>query len=255
MGNGDKYSSIYIFVLTVCNAREVALGRICTTCQGFLDQAHRQASKNTRNAGQSSIITPPSTKMYKVLELLEEIQRESSGRDKTIVFSQWTSMLDVLEQRLRARNAVFTRFDGSMNEADRQRALETIRSDPKTHAILISLKAGGVGLNLACCNRVILLDPWWNPAIEEQAFDRVHRICQTKPVLIYKLTVENTIEDWLLEMQDNKRRIAHITLDHGRVPPETRLTTEGILNYFQRVLSRWRGSENTSLDGIKLFGC
>lgn len=88
--------------------------------------------------------------------------------------------------------------DGSMRPGPRNDALEAIKSDPSVRIILISFKAGSTGLNLVCCNHVILLDMWWNPALEDQAFDRAHRLGQRKEVRIWKLTIEDTVEDRML---------------------------------------------------------
>ena len=95
-----------------------------------------------------------------------------------------------------------------MRPDQRERALQKIKTDPLCKIILISFKAGSTGLNLTCCSRVLLMDLWWNPQIEEQAFDRAHRMGQTRDVHIYKLSVRNSVEERLLEMQDKKRQLA-----------------------------------------------
>lgn len=99
-----------------------------------------------------------------------------------------------------------------MNSDQRKAAIERIKESRSTRVILISFKAGGTGLNLTCCNRVILIDMWWNPALEDQAFDRAHRYGQTKDVTIYKLIVESSIEQRILELQDKKRALAAAAL-------------------------------------------
>ena len=135
-----------------------------------------------------------------MLGLLEDFDNQSKG-DKTIVFSQFTSFLDLVEDALRARGCNFTRYDGSMRRNAREEALQRIRTDDGVRVILISFKAGSTGLNLTCCNRVILCDLWWNPQIEEQAFDRAHRLGQTKSVYIYKLSIDGTVEQRILALQ------------------------------------------------------
>lgn len=87
-----------------------------------------------------------------------------------------------------------------MKKSEREVALRKIKSSKRTHVILVSFKAGSTGLNLTCCNNVILVDLWWNPALEEQAFDRAHRLGQERDVDIYKLTIENTVEDRILQV-------------------------------------------------------
>lgn len=127
-----------------------------------------------------------STKLRKTLALLDEFRAQAKD-DKTIIFSQFTSFLDLLEPALRAEGVEFVRCtwdadadDGTMTRVAREAALQAIRTRPETRVILISFKAGSTGLNLTCCNRVILCDLWWNPQIEEQAFDRAHRyVCVT----------------------------------------------------------------------------
>ncbi|KIJ37106.1 hypothetical protein M422DRAFT_178448, partial [Sphaerobolus stellatus SS14] len=133
-----------------------------------------------------------------ILELLELIGEKSDGQDKTIIFSQFTSMLDLIEPFLKDAGIRYVRYDGSMNAKQREESLERIRSNKTTRVILISFKAGGAGLNLTSCNNVILVDLWWNPALEEQAFGRVHRYGQEKDVMIYKLTIDKTIEERIL---------------------------------------------------------
>ena len=99
-----------------------------------------------------------------------------------------------------------------MLKPQRDEALEKIRTSAKTHVILISFKAGSTGLNLTCCNNVILVDLWWNPALEDQAFDRAHRLGQTRDVNIHKLSVPDTVETRILELQDKKRALATAAL-------------------------------------------
>jgi len=123
---------------------------------------------------------------------------------KILVFSQFTSMLSILEENIKLRNYKYTKLTGSTRKRE-----EVIEEFTKGDAqiFLISLKAGGVGLNLVEADTVIHYDPWWNPAVENQATDRAHRIGQTKSVFVYKLIVENTIEQKILELQKKKQAI------------------------------------------------
>ncbi|TFK56558.1 hypothetical protein OE88DRAFT_1649913 [Heliocybe sulcata] len=134
------------------------------------------------------------------------------GVVKTIVFSQWTSMLDKVEDALEAAGIRYERLDGTMKRDDRTRAMEVLKHDPGCEVLLVSLKAGGVGLNLTAAQRVYLMDPYWNPAVENQAVDRIHRLGQTRPVTTVKLIIENTIEARLLEVQRKKTELANMTL-------------------------------------------
>ncbi|TFY77491.1 hypothetical protein EWM64_g6519 [Hericium alpestre] len=157
-----------------------------------------------------------SAKIRKILELLQAIETRGEG-EKTIVFSQFTSMLDLIEQFLAYEGVKFVRYDGSMTKDKREASLEKIRNSKSTNVILISFKAGGVGLNLTACNNVILTDLWWNPALEEQAFDRAHRFGQERDVNIYKLTIDKTVEERILALQDTKRALADAALSGDKL--------------------------------------
>ncbi|EMD41937.1 hypothetical protein CERSUDRAFT_129183 [Gelatoporia subvermispora B] len=134
------------------------------------------------------------------------------GIVKTVVFSQWTSMLDKIEDALEAAGIRYDRLDGTMKRDERTRAMEALKNDPGCEVLLVSLKAGGVGLNLTAAQRVYLMDPYWNPAVENQAVDRIHRLGQTRPVTTIKLIIENSIEARLLEVQRKKTELANMTL-------------------------------------------
>jgi len=125
-----------------------------------------------------------------------------------LFFSQWTSMLDLLEKPLQERGYEFVRLDGGMSQANRQNAVERFNLDPLVKVFLVSMKAGGLGLNLTGGSRVFLLDPWWNPAAEDQAIDRVHRIQQTREVIVYRFLIEGTVEERIRELQEKKRNLA-----------------------------------------------
>ncbi|KAI0639627.1 SNF2 family N-terminal domain-containing protein [Trametes polyzona] len=134
------------------------------------------------------------------------------GVTKTVVFSQWTSMLDKIEDALEIANIRYDRLDGTMKRDERTRAMDALKNDPGCEVLLVSLKAGGVGLNLTAAQRVYLMDPYWNPAVENQAVDRIHRLGQTRPVTTVKLIIENSIEARLLEVQKKKTELANLTL-------------------------------------------
>ncbi|KAF8513714.1 SNF2 family N-terminal domain-containing protein [Hysterangium stoloniferum] len=162
-------------------------------------------------------LLPTSAKIRKILELLDTIDEHGDGDEKTIIFSQFTSMLDLLEPFLQQRGIKHVRYDGSMTQKQREASLEKIRTNKSTRVILISFKAGGAGLNLTACNNVILVDLWWNPALEEQAFGRVHRYGQERDVMIYKLTVDKTIEQRILGLQEKKRQVASAALSGDKI--------------------------------------
>uniref|UniRef100_A0A0W0FGG1 Dna repair protein rad5 n=1 Tax=Moniliophthora roreri TaxID=221103 RepID=A0A0W0FGG1_MONRR len=134
------------------------------------------------------------------------------GIVKTVVFSQWTTMLDKVEDALEVAGIRYDRLDGTMKRDDRTRAMEALKHDPGCEVLLVSLRAGGVGLNLTAAQRVYLMDPYWNPAVENQAVDRIHRLGQTRPVTTVKLIIQGTIEDRLLQVQKMKTELANLTL-------------------------------------------
>jgi SNF2 family DNA or RNA helicase len=140
-------------------------------------------------------------------ELLEEIL---DGGHRVLVFSQFVSMLTLLREQLTAEGVEFCYLDGSTtNRGDVVERFQTNHSIP---VFLISLKAGGVGLNLTGADTVIHFDPWWNPAVEDQATDRAHRIGQTRVVTSYKLITRGTVEEKILALQQRKRDVIQATL-------------------------------------------
>jgi superfamily II DNA or RNA helicase/predicted DNA-binding antitoxin AbrB/MazE fold protein len=140
-----------------------------------------------------------SGKYEQFIELLEEVL---VSKDKVLVFSQFTSMLDILENNLKNKKIEYLRLDGLTK--NRQEIVDRFNEDEKVRVFLISLKAGGVGLNLTSASAVFLYDPWWNPMAEQQAVDRAHRIGQKKKVNIYKFITKNSIEEKILKLQERK---------------------------------------------------
>ncbi|KAK0213994.1 SNF2 family N-terminal domain-containing protein [Armillaria fumosa] len=151
--------------------------------------------------------------MIKILRMIRQRSRQTGVKEKTIVFSRWTGVLDRLTSILDRYHFKSVMYDGRMNKAAKDLAIQDITvAESDIDVMLVSLMAGGTGLNLVACNNVIFMDLWWNPAVEEQAFNRVHRIGQTKPVEVYKLVVPNTIEDKVLQMQAKKTQLANDVL-------------------------------------------
>jgi SNF2 family DNA or RNA helicase len=136
-------------------------------------------------------------------------------RDKVIVFSQWTSMLDLVEAALRDSGYAFRRVDGSLSLAQREEQLCDFKTRPSVCVLLLSLRAASLGLNLVVANHVVLLDLWWNPAVEDQAIDRTHRIGQSKGVHVTRITVKDTVEDRILQLQQRKREIVNAAFGTG----------------------------------------
>ncbi|CAB46673.1 DNA translocase Rhp16b [Schizosaccharomyces pombe] len=181
-----------------------------------------------------------SSKIREILKILSLDEQEEDdtvrGLRKTIIFSQFTTFLDIIDLHLRKAGIGFVRYDGRMNNRAREKSLDLLRSDSGTQVLLCSLKCGALGLNLTCASRVILCDVWWNPAIEEQAIDRVHRIGQRRDVLVYKLVVENTIEEKIVELQNLKRDLAKQALGDGKksVFTSKKLTLNDLLFLFNK---------------------
>jgi len=138
--------------------------------------------------------------------LVEQLSELIDEGHKALVFSQFTSMLALVRERLDSEKIVYEYLDGKTR--DRKRCVERFQSDEKCPVFLISLKAGGLGLNLTAADYVFILDPWWNPAVETQAIDRAHRIGQTQHVFAYRLICQDTVEQRIAELQEQKRELA-----------------------------------------------
>ncbi|KAG6722257.1 hypothetical protein I3842_03G151600 [Carya illinoinensis] len=173
-----------------------------------------QAAKTTIKGFRSSSILnriqlddfQTSTKME---ALREEIRFmvERDGSAKGIVFSQFTSFLDLINYSLHKSGIDCVQLVGSMSMSARDAAIKRFTEDPDCRIFLMSLKAGGVALNLTVASHVFLMDPWWNPAVERQAQDRIHRIGQYKPIRIVRFVIENTIEERILKLQEKKELV------------------------------------------------
>jgi non-specific serine/threonine protein kinase len=163
----------------------------------------------------------------KLDELTREIT-ENIGNHKALVFSQFLGMLGLIRQKLTELGVKFEYFDGSTSAPDREKAIQSFQNDDEVRVFLISLKAGGVGLNLTAADYVYIVDPWWNPAVEQQAIDRTHRIGQTKNIFAYRMICKDTIEDKILQLQDKKRSLARdlVADDTGFVKTLTREDVE-----------------------------
>jgi SNF2 family DNA or RNA helicase len=138
------------------------------------------------------------------------LEEAAADGHKALVFSQWTSLLDLIEPKLTEAKLRFTRLDGSTR--DRAGVVAHFQSDSGPPVMLVSLKAGGAGLNLTAADHVFLVDPWWNPAVEDQAADRAHRIGQQRPVMIHRLVALGTVEERILALQSEKRALAEAAL-------------------------------------------
>jgi SNF2 family DNA or RNA helicase len=177
-----------------------------------------------------------SSKMTRLLELLEELREE--GR-RALVFSQFTSHLALVRTELERAGISYLYLDGATAARERARLVERFQHG-ESDVFLISLKAGGVGINLTAADNVIHLDPWWNPAVEDQAADRAHRIGQTQPVTVYRLIARDTVEERILKMHADKRALVTSILDGTSAAGKlsTRDLLELIANRAERPLQR-----------------
>jgi SNF2 family DNA or RNA helicase len=172
---------------------------------------------------------PPSGKLLRFEELVADLVAEGH---RALVFSQFTEMLELLKERADAQKLGYMYLDGRTK--DRMSRVDQF-NDPKGPPLFfISLKAGGTGLNLTAADYVIHYDPWWNPAVEDQATDRTHRIGQTKAVISYKLITKGTVEEKILALQQRKRELAAGVLRANAEMGET-LTEQDVVDLFQGV--------------------
>jgi SNF2 family DNA or RNA helicase len=162
--------------------------------------------------------------------LMQDLVQEAvdAGR-KILLFSQFREMLAIIRRWLEARAIEHLYLDGTTR--DRQSLIDNFNQDEKYRLFLISLKAGGTGLNLAAADTVIIYDPWWNPAVEGQAVDRAHRIGQTKPVTVYRLVTEDSVEQKIMDLKKRKAQIVDALINENSMS-SLRLTKNDIENLF-----------------------
>jgi superfamily II DNA or RNA helicase len=166
----------------------------------------------------------PSAKLDAILDLVDELLR---NRHRALVFSQFTGHLALLRAALDARKIAYEYLDGGTPPAERERRVAAFQAGGAP-LFLISLRAGGTGLNLTAADYVLHLDPWWNPAVEDQASDRAHRIGQERPVTIYRLVMQDSIEEKILALHRDKRDLANDLLEGGEIA--ARLSEEELVD-------------------------
>jgi SNF2 family DNA or RNA helicase len=171
----------------------------------------------------------PSAKLAALDELLEELKLNNH---KALIFSQFVGHLQLIKQHIEAKGLSYQYLDGSTPQKQRQKRVNAFQSG-EGDIFLISLKAGGSGLNLTAADYVIHMDPWWNPAVEEQASDRAHRIGQTRPVTIYRLITQNTIEEKIVALHQHKRDLADKLLEGNEAV--TKLSVDDMLNLLKET--------------------
>jgi len=203
----ERERAVYDAVRAASRADVVALmesgGGVMKALEALL-RLRQAASHAALVPGQSA---PSSSKIDVLLNALETAAADGH---KALVFSQWTSFLDLVEPHLRQAGVAFSRLDGSTR--DRGAVTDAFQAEGGPPVLLVSLKAGGSGLNLTAADHVFLCDLWWNPAVEDQAADRAHRIGQERPVTIYRLVTVDTVEEKILALQAQKRGLVDAAL-------------------------------------------
>ncbi|MGZ3672067.1 MAG: DEAD/DEAH box helicase [Bdellovibrionota bacterium] len=163
--------------------------------------------------------------------LMESLEESLDLGHRALIFSQWTSLLDLVETRLNDKQIRFSRLDGGTRNRDQ--VVSEFQKESGPPVMLLSLKAGGVGITLTAADHIYILDPWWNPAAEDQAADRAHRIGQLNPVFIHRLVARNTVEDKILQLQKKKKALADGILSDSDAAAD--LTKDDILDLLQNL--------------------
>lgn len=167
----------------------------------------------------------PSTKMNQCMDVINKVF-EKSDSEKIIIFSQFTTFLDLLEHILATRLKISClKYTGDMNAKVRSEIISRFYSEEDKRVLLISMKAGNSGLTLTCANHVVIVDPFWNPYVEEQAQDRCYRISQTREVTVHRLFIKNSVEDRILELQKLKRDMVDAAMDAKKIKDINKLGT------------------------------
>jgi len=206
------------------------LRQACCHCD--LIPGQKQVEKKRHQNGAAENPAQQKARSSSKLDLLfETLDNSLAGSHKALIFSQWTSLLDLIEAPLREKKIEFVRLDGKTK--DRKKVVDTFQQPSGPPVFLISLKAGGVGLNLTEADHIFLMDPWWNPAVEAQAADRAHRIGQKRPVIIHRLVAKGTVEDHILLLQKKKMQLSKSLLSETHQPFS--LTKKDLLELLQEI--------------------
>ena len=180
-----------------------------------------------------------SAKIKAVVDKVKILQKTG----KCVIFSQFTRFLEVVQFGLAQENINIVRLDGSMRLSERKKVIDKFQTDDSVRVFIVSLKAAACGLNLTAGQYVIMLDPWWNGAIEQQAIDRVHRYGQKNPVKVFRFVIRGSIEENLLLIQEKKLKISSLVLDE---PCANKLTESDLITMFTNISAMRDASENTT---------
>lgn len=194
--------------------------------------AHHSAGQRGKT---SESYSGPHTKTRALVDDLLKSKAESEAHPdeppfKSVVFSGWTSHLDLIQLALNEAGISYTRLDGKMARTARTAAMDQFREDNSTHVILVSIMAGGLGLNLTAGNNVYVMEPQYNPAAEAQAIDRVHRLGQKRPVRTVRYVMKNSIEEKMLVLQEKKRKLASLSMDRSQATDKAEAAKQRLLD-------------------------
>ncbi|KAK5046215.1 hypothetical protein LTR84_008358 [Exophiala bonariae] len=222
-----------------CISRVIETQRKCPLCRADLSaDSLVEPSAGMGEDEEADVDIDPDTTSSKIEALVQVLKAaEGDATVKTVVFSQWTSFLDLVQVQLTKHGLNFTRLDGKMTSTARDVAIESLNTDDSCKIMLASLSVCSVGLNLVAANQVILADSWWAPAIEDQAVDRVHRLGQTRKCKVVRLVVEGTIEDEVLEIQAKKRQLASEAFGEKDGARKRKEQRAGTLRDIERMLA------------------
>jgi len=191
-----------------CIERTIQLQQKCPMCRAELadsDCLVHPAIEEKAEEDEELDVETKSSKTEALMSILTASLRDP--KSKVVIFSQWTSFLNIIQRQLTEAGLKYARIDGTMSAQARDASMVALESDPNTRIFLASLGVGSVGLNLIAADTVILADSWWAPAIEDQAVDRVYRLGQTRPCTVWRLIIEDSIEERVLTIQAEKRKL------------------------------------------------
>ncbi|KAK4191938.1 putative SWI/SNF-related matrix-associated actin-dependent regulator of chromatin subfamily A member 3-like 1 [Podospora australis] len=209
-----------------CISKVIEIQHKCPMCRANLAEDNLvEPAPETSEAEEDLDGDTKSSKTEALLKILQATLKNEGS--KVIIFSQWTSFLNIIQRQIEDARYTYTRIDGSMNTTKRDAAIQALDTDPKTRIMLASLAVCSVGLNLVSADTVVLADSWWAPAIEDQAVDRVHRLGQTRPTTVWRLVMEGTVEERVLDIQSEKRELVTKAFQEketkGKKTKETRM--------------------------------
>ena len=189
-----------------CIERTIELQHKCPMCRAELMDKDCLVRPLEEEVQEEEIdIDTKSSKTEALMSILKASRRDP--KSKVVIFSQWTSFLNIIQVQIEEAGMKFARIDGKMSAQQRDVGMTALETDPDCKILLASLAVCSVGLNLVAADTVILADSWWAPAIEDQAVDRVHRLGQTRPCTVWRLIMEDSIEERVLEIQAEKRKL------------------------------------------------